>query len=125
MRVADEMNHHPHVASGELDITPLPSDESSNWRYALLTVTCTTHQPRGLSGKDARLAARIDDLALTDDRALDIINLREVPVEQVEVKDVVRRIREEQARLVRENRRAITDALSSCGCAEGKARSTP
>ncbi|KAK5062536.1 hypothetical protein LTR84_004609 [Exophiala bonariae] len=99
MQAAEDMKHHPHVARGG----------DSGGGFYPLTVTCTTHQPTGLSGKDTRLAARISELLLaTTTPALDD-------------HESVERIHEEQVRLIRINREAITKALESCGCSSAKA----
>lgn len=97
MRAADDMKHHPHVARGG----------GEGRSPCCLTVTCTTHQPTGLSGKDARLAAKISELLLTTTTARD-------------EHWSIQRILEEQAKLVRINRDAITQALESCGCSAAK-----
>ncbi|KEF59354.1 uncharacterized protein A1O9_04198, partial [Exophiala aquamarina CBS 119918] len=121
MRVADEMKHHPHIARGEWNAASPPQQDSRPWSCFPLTVTCTTHQPRGLSGKDARLAAAVDGLALVDDDILWALEEWDVQGGTDTGREMIRRIREEQARLVGINRRAIADALSSCGCADAKA----
>ncbi|RVX74532.1 hypothetical protein B0A52_01658 [Exophiala mesophila] len=102
--VSDEMDHHPHVALGATSDHPF-----------CMTITCTTHQPRGLSVRDTRLAARID-------RSLDHLKLEGLPKEQDTVKDD---ILQEQNRLLALNMAAIVEALDSCACGTKDIPTTP
>lgn len=109
MQAAEEMKHHPHVARSDGG-----GSSMGNLHLHLLTVTCTTHQPTGLSGKDARLAAKIDEISdqfeITSEPSLDT----------AQDEDLIHQIREEQSRLIQVNRDAIAEALKSCGCSEAK-----
>jgi len=130
MRLADEMKHHPHVARGQwrcpADLGAKAKakngdDEPITWSCLTLTVTCTTHSPRGLSGKDARLAAAIDALQLADDEVSRALEERLAPIGMRHARKLIRLIQQEQARTIGLNRQAIDDALAACGCADAKA----
>jgi pterin-4a-carbinolamine dehydratase len=56
LKVADEMNHHPEIAT-----IADPIHDTSPLRY--VAVSCSTHRPPGLSMRDVRLARKIDELA--------------------------------------------------------------
>lgn len=128
MQVADEMKHHPHMARGgggrgEGDGSG-SIDTATDLPYYCLTVTCTTHQPTGLSGKDARLAARIDELSLHSHVEMPTTTRTPPPTTpQDQQLLLIRRIHEEQSRLIQVNRDAIAEALESCGCSVAKAAS--
>jgi len=71
--VSDEMNHHARVSLEAAVTGPTAAaaeeDTEADLGKATVTaitviVTCTTHQPPGLSMRDVRLARRIDGLAL-------------------------------------------------------------
>ena len=51
MAVADEMKHHPHIAKTQQD------DRRA------VTVSCTIHNPRGLSVRDTKVAGSVDQEA--------------------------------------------------------------
>lgn len=108
MQAADDMNHHPHVARG---------GGSSMGNLHWITVTCTTHQPTGLSGKDARLAAKIDEISDQFEKT------SETPFATAQDEQLIDQVREEQSRLIQINRDAITEALKSCGCSVAKTES--
>lgn len=133
MQVADEMKHHPHMARGgggrgEGDGSG-SIDTATDLPYYCLTVTCTTHQPTGLSGKDARLAARIDELSLHSDVDMPTTTTTRTPpmtpptTPQDQQSSLIRRIHQEQSRLIQVNRDAIAEALESCECSVAKAAS--
>lgn len=105
MHAAKELNHDPHIARGQVEHVP-----------NCVTLTCTTHQPRGLSGRDLKLAARINAI------------LNSSQADQRTAADVtqsVDRITRERSRLVEVNRNAISQALESCACTEGKSNASP
>ena len=56
LKVADEMNHHPEIAT-----IADPIHDTSPLRY--VAISCSTHRPPGLSMRDVRLAKKIDELA--------------------------------------------------------------
>jgi pterin-4a-carbinolamine dehydratase len=56
LKVADEMNHHPEIAT-----IADPIHDISSLRY--VAISCSTHRPPGLSMRDVRLARKIDELA--------------------------------------------------------------
>ena len=56
LKVADEMNHHPEIAT-----IADPIHDTSPLRY--VAISCSTHRPPGLSMRDVRLARKIDELA--------------------------------------------------------------
>lgn len=125
MQVADEMKHHPHMArgggKGEGDSASPDNGTDTDLPYYCLTVTCTTHQPTGLSGKDARLAARINELSIHSDVEISLPTTK-TPQDHHQLL-LSRRVQEEQARLIQVNRDAIAEALESCGCGVAKAAS--
>ncbi|KAK5467814.1 hypothetical protein LTS15_000787 [Exophiala xenobiotica] len=106
MQEAETINHHPHIARvHEHDDKP-----------TCLTITCTTHSPRGLSGRDTRLATKINELlagvkvacpftAAGTDRDMERLQ------EQVTA-------RRKQG--IDMNRQKILEALESCGCENAK-----
>ena len=55
MTKADEMNHHPHIVKEAVTMV-----DGSNLQH--VTVTCTTHRPKGLSMRHARLAKAVDEI---------------------------------------------------------------
>jgi pterin-4a-carbinolamine dehydratase len=113
MQAADDMKHHPHVARGGGD----GGGHSSMGNLHCVTITCTTHQPTGLSGKDARLAAKIDEISDQFEKDL------ATSLETARDEQLVHQVREEQSRLIQINRDAITEALKSCGCSVAKPES--
>jgi pterin-4a-carbinolamine dehydratase len=66
--VSDEMNHHARVslesAASAAEEDTAASSTQATAMATTVTVTCTTHQPPGLSMRDVRLARRIDELSL-------------------------------------------------------------
>ena len=62
MKIADAMNHHPHVTG-----------------HDHITVTSTTHNPQGLCMRDIKLARAIDELAMGfEDCEIQIMNSSEL-----------------------------------------------
>ena len=55
MSKADEMNHHPHVIKEALI-------NATCFGLNHMTITCTTHSPKGLSMRDVRLATAVDEI---------------------------------------------------------------
>lgn len=107
MEEADKMNHHPHIAR---------VSDNDQQTIDCLTVTCTTHSPRGLSVRDTRLAARIDELLTGIEVTRPIEGSKpgqcsgHIP-EHVTVK---------RDASIFENRRRILEALENCGCENAK-----
>lgn len=99
--VSDELNHHPHVARGATPEHPF-----------CMTITCTTHQPRGLSVRDARLATKIDK-CLADLEMHGLLETTATSREQDMMKDDILK---ERHRLLALNMAAIAQALDSCAC---------
>lgn len=56
LKAADEMDHHPEIAT-----IADPIHDTSPLRY--VAISCSTHRPPGLSMRDVRLARKIDELA--------------------------------------------------------------
>lgn len=102
MAEAEEMKHHPHIARLQDHNGPI-----------YLTITCTTHSPRGLSGKDVRLAAKVNEVLAQFQNA--------VPLKADSDQDMRQnQILEQRNRGIDANRQKITEALESCGCETGK-----
>ena len=85
---ADEVNHHPHI-TGTLN----------------MTVTCTTHNPRGLSMRDVRLAQKVDELAHE-------YKLHEEEITMVEIDDSMSSVRARQKEQRQVNRHEIDKAVA-------------
>lgn len=102
MAEAENMKHHPHIAR-------LQDDNGS----ICLLITCTTHSPRGLSGRDVRLAAKINEVLAQFQNA--------VPLKADSDQDMrQKQILELRNRGTDANRQKIMEALESCGCETGK-----
>lgn len=102
MAEAEEMKHHPHIAQLQDHNGPI-----------YLTITCTTHSPQGLSGRDVRLAAKINEVVAQFQNA--------APLKAVSDHDMrQKQILELRNRGIDANRQKITEALESCGCETGK-----
>ncbi|KIW17117.1 hypothetical protein PV08_04308 [Exophiala spinifera] len=108
MEEADKMNHHPHIAR--------VSDDNSQHLKNCLTVTCTTHSPRGLSIRDTRLAAKIDEL-LTD---VDVTRPIEGSTPGQDSDQILQYVTAKRETSISENRQKIQDALEKCGCQNAK-----
>jgi len=102
MMEAEEIKHHPHVARIQDRDGPI-----------YMTITCTTHSPRGLSGRDVRLAAKINEV-LSNFRTTAPLNAdgQEHPTQN--------QIMELRRRAIDDNRQKILEALESCGCETAK-----
>ncbi|ETI22730.1 hypothetical protein G647_06806 [Cladophialophora carrionii CBS 160.54] len=109
MRRADEMGHHPHISRGEV--------EDAGDMY--MTITCTTHSPRGLSVRDMKLAQKINDI-LAEFNTVTPWNLDS----SRDVDDEKLRIAALRERMIAANRAKINEALERCGCEAAKSRST-
>ncbi|KAK4942307.1 hypothetical protein LTR10_017914 [Elasticomyces elasticus] len=103
MAEAEEMKHHPHIARLQDRDGPI-----------YMTITCTTHSPRGLSGPDVRLAAKINEV---------LMNFRTTaPVNTDDQEHPSRdEIMELRRRTIDDNRQKILEALKDCGCETAKA----
>ncbi|KAI1618139.1 hypothetical protein EDD37DRAFT_256982 [Exophiala viscosa] len=102
MARAEEMGHHPHIARLQDRDGPI-----------YMTITCTTHSPRGLSGRDVRLAAKINEV---------LSNFRTTAPLNADVQDhpTQEQIMELRRRAIEDNREKISEALESCGCETAK-----
>ncbi len=102
MEEAETMNHHPHIARvRDLDDKP-----------TCLTITCTTHSPRGLSGRDTRLATKINELLAGVEVAWP---LKAAGADQ-DMSRLQEQIRARRKQSIDLNRQKILEALESCGC---------
>jgi pterin-4a-carbinolamine dehydratase len=90
---ADIDQHHPHITRGDPD----------RGDSRCMTVTCTTHNPRGLGIRDLRLALAINAI-------LDKFNLVYTPDWPRQTSLSLRND------MIAQNRHKINDALQSCGC---------
>jgi pterin-4a-carbinolamine dehydratase len=109
LRRADEMDHHPHISRGKVE----------GGADTYMTITCTTHSPRGLSVRDSRLALKITEI-LADFNTVTPSTLdtrRDLEGEQL-------RIAALRERMVAANRVKINKALENCGCETAKSKST-
>ncbi|OAL38270.1 hypothetical protein AYO20_02329 [Fonsecaea nubica] len=103
---AEKMNHHPHISRGNF---------GGENRY--MTITCTTHSPRGLSVRDTRLAHKIDAI-------LDEFSVTE-PVSPDGVQDsheIEKQLVHHREQMIALNRQQISEALESCSCGTAKAK---
>lgn len=99
---AEKMNHDPHITEG--------SAKEGGANY--MTITCTTHSPRGLSVRDTRLAREINQI-LEGFRHLEPVEIE--PGQDLEA--VRQRIATQQEQMIALNREKINEALGSCNCA--------
>ncbi|KAJ9606541.1 hypothetical protein H2200_008549 [Cladophialophora chaetospira] len=98
---ADQIHHHPHITRGRVE----------DGEYTLMTITCTTHSPRGLSNRDMRLARIIK-------RILSDFNTTTAPILddwQTWEEDQLK-ITAQRERMIAINREKINKALENCGC---------
>jgi pterin-4a-carbinolamine dehydratase len=105
--MAKSLNHDPHITFRAVE-----NDGGNHF----VTVTCTTHSPRGLSVRDIRLAKEINGYLFS----------KEVPfgmnVESVEPTEQLRHILNKVRELnIATNREKINHAMRVCGCADAKA----
>jgi len=97
MTEADAMNHHPHISERSLD-----HDPHGLW---LMTITCTTHRPRGLSMRDVRLASKINEIL----EPFKVLNVWEKAEEDPQrTHHVIQQLR---AAMINENREKIQLAI--------------
>ncbi|KIW66799.1 hypothetical protein PV04_06093 [Phialophora macrospora] len=109
LRRADEMDHHPHINRGKVE------DRAD----MCMTITCTTHSPRGLSVRDMKLAQKINEI-LAD---FDTLTPWKADTTRGP-KDEKLRIAGLRDRMVAANRVEINKALENCGCETAKSNST-
>lgn len=110
MEEADKMNHHPHIARvGE-------GDNGQGQLNNCLTVTCTTHSPRGLSVRDTRLAAKINEVLSEIDVTRPVVG--SVPGQGSN--EISERVKLSRKASIFENRQKILEALDNCGCENAK-----
>ena len=102
MAESEKLNHHPHIARSDSE-------------GSCMTITCTTHSPRGLSVRDTRLAKRIDDILAEVNVMVPTKPCAEEPLDHTTAK-----VAAERDRLIGINRRAISEALDSCACSTTK-----
>jgi pterin-4a-carbinolamine dehydratase len=106
MEEADKIGHHPHIARSE------------DGQGSRITVTCTTHQPQGLSGRDMRLATKINQvLSHTDAYVQSMQRAQSNSPDPTQDNTAI------WERLLEINRREISQAIESCACGT-KATST-
>lgn len=103
---ADKMNHHPHIAREDGD------------GYSCFTITCTTHSPRGLSARDTRLAAKVDELLAQT--GLQVTAPARISNPSLDLEQLQRQISEQRKRMIEINRQKIAEALENCGCDSAK-----
>ncbi|OAP60311.1 hypothetical protein AYL99_05313 [Fonsecaea erecta] len=108
MAEAEEMNHHPHIARGEF---------GGEDKY--MTITCTTHSPRGLSVRDTRLAHKIN--AILD--AFEAMEPMSIDAAQ-DLGEAEKQLAVHRERMIALNRQKISEALESCSCDTAKSKST-
>ena len=104
LQEADELNHHPHVIRGK----------SEDGGERLMTITCTTHSPQGLSVRDTRLAEKINEILAE----VNTIDPWSVHVHNQD--DVGQKIAAERKRMIVISREKINVAVKGCGCEGGK-----
>jgi pterin-4a-carbinolamine dehydratase len=104
---AEQMNHHPHISIKE------PTRDQQNY---FMTVTCTTHSPRGLSLKDITLAKKINQVLLDHGESYGMSY--ESPSPNPVLQNMLDQCRRS---LIVENQVKIDEALKDCGCADAKA----
>ncbi|EXJ66942.1 uncharacterized protein A1O5_10137 [Cladophialophora psammophila CBS 110553] len=104
MSEAERMNHHPHITRGTID---------GENKY--MTITCTSHSPRGLSIRDTRLANKIN-------ATLDAFNVTEPmsPDDTRDLDEVKKHFAAHRERMIALNRQQISEALESCSCGSAK-----
>ena len=106
MEGAETMNHHPHIARVR-DHDDKPT---------CLTITCTTHSPRGLSSRDTKLATKINELLAGVEVAW--------PLKAAGPDQNMERLQEQVTARRKQgidmNRQKILEALESCGCETAK-----
>ena len=102
------MDHHPHITRGNF---------GGEDKY--MTITCTTHSPRGLSVRDTRLAHKINAI-------LDAFEVTEPMSEDTaqDLDEVEKQLAARREQMIFLNRQAISAALESCSCDLAKPKST-
>lgn len=100
LKEADQMNHHPHIA------------REAN----CVTITCTTHNPRGLSARDTRLATKIDEVLAGYESTQPL----ESSHTGQDLEPLQRQVAAMRGRTIAVNRQKISQALESCACSTGK-----
>jgi pterin-4a-carbinolamine dehydratase len=108
MHAADGLNHHPHITRGRSD----------NGEYTLMTITCTTHSPRGLSVRDLRLAEMINEI-LAKFKTVAPWNADTDRDPDADDQTIAAK----REHLVSLNRHKINEALEQCGCETAKTTS--
>lgn len=101
MQRADELGHHPHITCGK-------NEDSEDM---LMTITCTTHSPRGLSVRDTRLARAINEV-LCDFRSTTVPS----PDASQDLDGLRSRIVAQREYMIAINRAEINKALENCAC---------
>ena len=99
MRRAEEMGHHPHIIRGKAE----------DGQEKFMTITCTTHSPRGLSVRDTNLARKINEI-LSDFETTTAMDLAGRDLD--EGRQEIAALREHMVEL---NRDSINGALASYG----------
>ena len=107
--VASSMNHHPHITQGRF----------GDGQDKYMTITCTTHSPRGLTIRDTRLAEKINDI-LEGTEALQSVT----PGKWDDLDELEARIASRREGMIAINREKISQALESCNCQTAEATPT-
>ncbi|KAK7900749.1 hypothetical protein LTR67_003033 [Exophiala xenobiotica] len=106
MEEAETINHHPHIARvREHDDKP-----------TCLTITCTTHSPRGLSGRDTRLATKINELLA----GVEVTCPFKAAGADQDMERLHEQVTARRKQGIDMNRQKIMEALESCGCENAK-----
>lgn len=106
MAEAEAINHHPHLVRGSGNT----NEESC------MTITCTTHSPRGLSARDTRLAMKINELLAS----FNVVQPVEPAGSTDNLEELEKQVREQQERFLSISRQQIAEALESCACGSAK-----
>ena len=95
---SEKLNHHPHIARSDSE-------------GSCMTITCTTHSPRGLSVRDTRLAMKIDEILAGFN-----VMVPARPGVSEDPENTKAKLATERGRMIGINRQAISEALESCAC---------
>ena len=102
MAESEKLNHHPHIARSDSE-------------GSCVTITCTTHSPRGLSVRDTRLAKKMDQILAEFN-----VTVPTRPGAGEDLDHTRAKIATERDRMIGINRQATSEALESCACSTTK-----